>query len=65
MAKLVIQPELRDKNNWNLKLKNMIRTLTFDLKTKVIFTLFDAIIYQLNIAIKIRSKLQVYVTRKI
>ena len=45
MAKLVIQPELRDKNNWNLKLKNMIRTLTFDLKTKVIFTLFDAIIY--------------------
>ena len=56
MAKLVIQTELKDKHNSTLKLKNEIRRLTFDLKRKVIFTLFNAIIYQLNIAIKIRSK---------
>ena len=56
MAKLVIQTELKDKHRWKSKLKNMIRRLTFDLKRKVIFTLFNAIIYQLNIAIKIRSK---------
>ena len=56
MAKLVIQTELKDKHRLKSKLKNMIRRLTFDLKRKVIFTLFNAIIYQLNIAIKIRSK---------
>ena len=41
------------------KLKNIIRRLMFDLKRKVSFTLFilfNAIIYQLNKAIKSRSK---------
>ena len=56
MAKMVTQTELKDKHRSKSKLKNMIRRLTFDLKRKVIFTLFSAIIYQLNIAIKIRSK---------
>ena len=44
MDKLVIQTELKDKHNSKLKLKNEIRRLTFDLKGKVIFTLFNAII---------------------
>ena len=56
MVKLVTQTELKDKHCSKSKLKTMIRRLTFDLKRKVIFTLFNAIIYQLNIAIKIRSK---------
>ena len=56
MARLVMEAELKDKHNSKKKLKNIIRRLTFDLKRKVSFILFTAIIYQLNIAIKSRSK---------
>ena len=51
-----MEAELKDKHNSKKKLKNIIRRLTFDLKRKVSFILFTAIIYQLNIAIKSRSK---------
>ena len=56
MARLLLKAELKDKHNSKKKLKNIIRRLTFDLKRKVSFILFTAIIYQLNIAIKSRSK---------
>ena len=56
MARLVMEAELKDKHNSKKKLKNIIRRLKFDLKRKVSFILFTAIIYQLNIAIKSRSK---------
>ena len=56
MARLVMEAELKDKHNSKKKLKNIIRRLTFDLKRKVSFILFTAIIYQLNIAIKSQSK---------
>ena len=56
MARLVMEGDLKDKHNSKEKLKNIIRSLSFDLKRKVSFILFTAIIYQLNIAIKSRSK---------
>ena len=56
MTKLVMEAELKDKHNLKKKLKNIIRRLTFDLKRKVSFILINAIIYQLNIAVKSRSK---------
>ena len=56
MARLVMEGEIKDKHNSKKKLKNIIRSLTFDLKRKVSFILFTAIIYQLNIAIKSQSK---------
>ena len=74
MARLVMEAELKDKHNSKKKLKNIIRRLTFDLKRKVSFILFTAIIYQLNIAIKSQSKatglyhekkLKIYVKPKI
>ena len=56
MARLVMEAELKDKHNSKKKLKNIIRRLTLDLKRKVNFILLTVIIYQLNIAIKSRSK---------
>ena len=56
MARLVMEVELNDKHNSKEKLKNIIRRLTFDLKRKVSFILFTVVIYQLNTAIKSRSK---------
>ena len=56
MARLVMEAELKDKHNLKKKLKNIIRILTLDLKRKNSFILFTAITYQLNIAIKNRSK---------
>ena len=56
MTKLVMEAEQEDKHNSKKKLKNIIRRQTFDLKRKVSFLLFNAIIYQLNIAIKSLSK---------
>ena len=56
MAKLVMEAELKDKHNSKKKLENILRRLTFDLKRKVRFILFTAIIHLLNIAIKSRSK---------
>ena len=56
MGRLVMKAELKDKHNSKKKLKNIIRRLTFDLKRKVSFILFTATIYQLDIAIKSRSK---------
>ena len=51
-----MQTELKDKHNSKEKLKNIIGRLTFDLKRKASFILFTAIIWQLNIAMKNRSK---------
>ena len=57
MVKLVMEAELKDKHNLKKKLKDIIRRLTFDLKRKVSFILFNFNnIYQLNISIKSRSK---------
>ena len=56
MTRLVMKAELKDKRHSKKKLKSIIRRLTFDLKRKVSFILFTAIIHQLNIAIKSQSK---------
>ena len=56
MTRLVMEAELKDKSHSKKKLKSIIRRLTFDLKRKVSFILFTAIIHQLNIAIKSQSK---------
>ena len=56
MVRLVMEAKLKDRHNSKKKLKSIFKRLTFDLKRKVSFILFTVIIYQLNVAIKSRSK---------
>ena len=64
MFKLVMEAELKDKHNSKKKLKDIIRKLTFVVKRKASFILFNAIISTNLISSKVNQKLQDHVVRK-
>ena len=56
-----MESEMESKHRQKKKLQEDIRSLNIQLKTSLNLTMYNTLIHQINIAIKIRLKLLIYV----